>query len=309
MIVMTEERSASLVSEELALEAARLALTSVGGSTPFPVVVGFVAGTQNRFTIKSGSASGLSGAKIGSFWPNNAAAGLPRHSSTVILLDESTGRVAAVVEAGAGNAYRTAAADAVAVEILARRDARILAVLGTGNQARYEARAVARVRPIDEILIAGRNRAAAEALAARVHVETGVRARAAGVEEACGEADIIATVTTAREPLFDAEWIRPGTHVSAMGADGPGKQELPSGLYASARLFCDVIDQSRSIGEFQHAPHGVAITTLGDVLNGVGVGRTGDEEITVFDSSGFALQDLTLADALISRADNERTRT
>jgi ornithine cyclodeaminase len=308
VIIMTEEQSGSMVSEELALNAARMALTAVVDSSPLPVVVGFVPGTQNRFTVKSGSASGLSGAKIGSFWPENTDAGLPRHSSTIILLDDSTGRVAAVIEAAAGNAYRTAAADAVAVQTLARRDARILAILGTGNQARYEARAVARVRPIDEILIAGRNRAAAEALAAQVQVETGVLARAAEVEEACREADIIATVTTARQPLFDVEWIRPGTHVSAMGADGPGKQELPPGLYASARLFCDVVDQSRSIGEFQHAPHDVAITALGDVLSGVWTGRANNEEITVFDSSGFALQDLAFAAALLRHADNERTR-
>ncbi|WP_375384026.1 ornithine cyclodeaminase family protein [uncultured Microbacterium sp.] len=307
MIIMTEERSASLISEELALEAARLALSSVGQSVLLPVVVGFVAGTQNRFTIKSGSAPGLSGAKIGSFWPDNPALGLPRHSSTIILLDAATGRLAAVIEAAAGNAYRTAAADAVAVETLARKNARVLAVIGSGNQARYEARAVARVRPIAEILVAGRNRAAAEGLAAQVQVETGVRARAAGIEEACHEADIVVTATTATRPLFHANWIRPGTHVSAMGADGQGKQELPPELYRSARLFCDIVDQSRSIGEFQHAPHDVPITALGDVLNGVGVGRADDEEITVFDSSGFALQDLALATALLSRADKEET--
>ncbi|NQX13458.1 ornithine cyclodeaminase family protein [Microbacteriaceae bacterium VKM Ac-2855] len=306
MIIMSEERSASLVSEQLALEAARVALRSVGESSPLPVVVGFVSGTQNRFTVKSGSAPGLSGAKIGSFWPDNAAAGLPRHSSTIILLDDATGRVAAVIEAAAGNAYRTAAADAVAVDTLARQDARVLAVIGTGNQARYEARAVARVRPLAEILIAGRNRSAAETLAEQVQVETGVRTRAAGVEEACRQADVVVTVTTATQPLFHTDWIRPGTHVSAMGADGPGKQELPTDLYASARLFCDIVDQSRSIGEFQHAPREVPLTPLGDVLNGVGVGRGDDEEITVFDSSGFALQDLALATALLRRDDEEK---
>jgi ornithine cyclodeaminase len=308
MIVMSEEQSAALVSEQLALDAARVALRSVGDSSPLPVVVGFVAGTQNRFTIKSGSGRGLAGVKVGSFWPDNPAAGLPRHSSTIILLDDTTGRVAAVIEAAAGNAYRTAAADAVAVESLARANSRVLSVIGTGNQARYEARAVARVRPIDEIVIAGRDHDAAEALAALVQRETGVRARAATVEAACRSADVLVTATTATQPLFDVDWVRPGTHISAMGADGPGKQELPPGLYTSALLFCDVVEQSRSIGEFQHAPSDVAISPLSDVLSGTASGRTDDDQITVFDSSGFALQDLALATALLARAQQEENQ-
>ena len=146
----------------------------------------------------------------------------------------------------------------------------------------------------------GRNLDRAERLATRLVEERGLPAEAAPVTEAVARADIIVTVTTSRDPLFDAADVRPGTHISAMGADGSGKRELPAELYTRAALFCDIPEQSRTIGEFSHAPSDAALTPLGAVLRGEALGRKSAEEITVFDSSGFALQYLALAEHLIA---------
>jgi ornithine cyclodeaminase len=302
--VLTEVETASLVDEGLALEAARGAFTPSREDDILPVTVGSVAGTRNRFTVKAGSTAELVGAKIGSYWPENRSRGVPRHSSAIVLLDTTTGRIAAVVEAGEANAYRTAAADALAVQLLARADAEVLTVIGTGVQAAFEVRAVVRVRPIRHVKIVGRDREAAGELASRVGRSTRIPTEVVSVEEGCLQADVIVTATRAEEALFDARWVTPGTHVSAMGADGPGKRELPAALYGTARLFCDVVDQSRTIGEFQHASSDAVIAPLGDVLAGRVAGRESRDDITVFDSSGFVLQDLALASRLLARAES-----
>ena len=134
---------------------------------------------------------------------------------------------------------------------------------------------------------------------------SGLDVRAAASREACAAADVIVTVTPARAPLFEADWVRPGTHVAAMGADAKGKQELPPALLERAALFCDLPEQSRTIGEFQHASADAqaGMRALGDVLRSGEGGRTDPEAITVFDSSGIALQDLTIARAILAKAD------
>lgn len=297
-VFLSEKESAALVDDELALAAAREAFLAAATGSTFPVVIGHSSAPGTRFSLKSGSAGDLVGVKVGSFWPGNVD--LPRHGSTIVLLDPATGRLAAVVEAAAANGYRTAAADALAVSALARADARTLTVIGTGHQALYEVRAVSRVRPVERVLVVGRREEAARAFAEEVTAVTGLPAEPVGAEAGVSAADVLVTATTSREALFDASWVRPGTHVSAMGADGPGKQELPVELYGRASLFCDLPQQSSSIGEFQHTS--AVPVPLGAVLAGEAPGRTSDEDVTVFDSSGFALQDLTLAAALLRRS-------
>ena len=126
--------------------------------------------------------------------------------------------------------------------------------------------------------------------------------------DAVQQADIIVTVTAAREPLFSADMVRAGTHVSAMGADGEGKQELDPALFARANLFADVVEQSITVGEYEKAfKTGLVdkerITPLGAVLNGR-AGRTNDQQITVFDSSGMALQDIAICALALEKAHN-----
>ncbi|WP_329334130.1 ornithine cyclodeaminase family protein [Streptomyces sp. NBC_01352] len=305
LLHITEERTATLVDDELALEAARAAFAATVDGTVFPSLAVHGSDPRNRFTLKPSASPTHAGVKICTYWPDNAEHGLPRHHSTLLLFDQTIGRIAAVLEVGTANAYRTAAADALAVDLLARAESATLAVFGTGHQAAHEVRAVSRVRPIAEVLVVGRTAERAErmtaALAARGH-----DARSVGAEEACARADVIVTATTATTdtpPLFEAAWVRPGTHLSCMGADAPGKRELPPELFGRARVFCDLPEQARRMGESQHAPAQTNLTPLGEVLTGRAAGRTDDSDITVFDSSGIGVQDLYLGLALLKKMD------
>jgi alanine dehydrogenase len=203
-------------------------------------------------------------------------------------------------------AQRTAAADAVSVRALARADASRLGVLGAGHQAVEDVRAIVLVRSIEAVFIWNRDGARAEAMAQDLAGD-GLDVRVVGRESAVREADILVTATAAREPLVERSWVRPGTHISAMGADGPGKQELAIDLVAGATLVADQARQSVTIGEFQSAARAgrieeAAIRALGDVLTGRAVGRTDDAEITIFDSSGIAIQDLAVCGLALQRA-------
>jgi ornithine cyclodeaminase len=220
-----------------------------------------------------------------------------------VLLDQDTGRLRAVIEAGKVNAYRTAAADAVAADLLAPKKAKVLAIFGAGNQAGFEVTALTRIRPIETVLVVARPSPRRDALVDQIG-ERSLEVRAVPAEEAVRAADIVVTATPSREPLFDAAWVKPGTHVVSMGSDAPGKHELPSELFPRASLFCDLLSQSVQIGEFQHVRDEIdigvlAVTPIGDVIEKRAPGRRVDDEITVFDSSGISLQDLYMADALI----------
>ena len=306
MLFLSEAESAALIDEEIAYTAVREALIAATTGSSFPSVHGHGSVPTNRFTVKSGSSADFAGVKIGSYWPGNDAVGLPRHSSSVLLFDQNVGRITAVVEAAAVNAYRTAAADAVAADVLARPDAISLGVFGTGHQALYECTALARIRPLETINVVARSAERGERFLAQLS-EHGLAGRLATAREACG-ADIVVTATTATSPLFDADLIGPGAHVASMGSDAPGKQELPPELLREARLFCDLPEQSTKIGEFQHVADlvsagTVSLTPIGHVLTGAAEGRRSPDEVTVFDSSGIALQDLYVASALLDRAD------
>ena len=300
MIHITEAQCAGLISHEMAFAAITRALIAAASPTSsiFPVVLGHASDPQNRFTIKSGADADLTGLKIGSYFPTNDRLDLPRHDSVILLFDQTKGKIGAIVEAGKLNAYRTAAADAVATDILASKEASTVALFGTGHQAAYEALALSRIRPLKRVLVVGRDPARTRSFAKHLQSK-GVPAEPSRAEQACASADVIVTATAATAPLFRAQWVRAGTHISSMGSDATGKQELPPDLFHKARLFCDLPEQSRRIGEFQHADADVQPTAIGDVLSGRAQGRVSADDITIFDSSGISLQDLYIAQAMI----------
>lgn len=299
MRFLSEEDSAALVTERLAYDAVRTALIAAVAdtSTTFPALPAHGSAPHNRFTLKSAAAADVAGVKIGSYWPGNTTT--PRHNSAILLLDQETGRIAAVVEAAKVNAYRTAAADAVAADTLANPDAGTLTIFGTGHQAFYECLALAKVRTLTTIHVVARTAEHGHDLVASL-VGAGLPATLTDADRAVAEADIIVTATTARAPLFTADLVRPGTHLASMGSDARGKQELPPELLATAELYCDLPAQSTTIGEFQHAGDR-EVTAIGDVLTGKAPGRRSPDAITVFDSSGIALQDLYIATALLEQ--------
>jgi alanine dehydrogenase len=288
---------AELVGE---IEAAHVALAR-GGARLFTIVRESLAGGA-VFGIKSGSwlDRGLLGLKQGGYWSGNKALGMPRHQAVVCLFDPTTGRLDAVVEATTLTALRTAAATSVAAKRLAARWTTAL-VIGVGQQAEAQARALSWAFPGVSIRCYDAHRRdprRAASLADRLERD-GLPAKAAPrLRRAVEEADLIVTATPSQTPLFPASWLQPGAHVSAVGADTRGKRELDARLLASAKLVVDDWDQSSEIGECQYGEclrNGDRPSTLGEVLAGMRPGRESSDEITVFDSTGLAIQDLVAA--------------
>lgn len=311
MLTLVSEATARRVvdiDDAIAETEALLVALDRGQSLLFPAVRGHGSDKTTRFGVKAGydGANQVPGLKVGSYWPGNRARGLGNHGSTTLLLDDATGLPTAIVAATWLTALRTAAMDAVAVKHLARADAATLVLIGSGHQAYYDALAIARVRSLRALIVCARRSEAAADLAARL-CEAGLPARVGELPQALAVADIVSTVTAATAPVLQAADLRPGCHVSAMGADGPGKQELPTQLPPGASLWADSPQQSLTMGEFQHGHAAGAIRAddvraLGGVIAGRIRGRTSPDEITVFDSSGIALQDLAVAALVVRRA-------
>lgn len=279
-----------------------------GRAQVFPVAMGHGPQKDSFFSMKAGllQDQGAVGLKVGSYWPGNRSQGIPAHSSSTLLLNPQTGYARALVGASHLTCLRTAAADAVAVANLSRQDSTTLAIVGAGHQAWFELLAVREVRPIRKVFVINRSNQGAQAFSQRITNELGLEAMVAEKEEALPQADIIITITAARQALFSKDLVRPGTHISAMGADAAGKQELDPKLVASASLFADVRAQSISVGEYEQAfTSGLIteeqITTLGAVLT-ESLGRKTDQEITIFDSSGMALQDIAICSLALEKA-------
>ncbi|WBJ94923.1 ornithine cyclodeaminase family protein [Shewanella sp. MTB7] len=301
MIYLNEAQTAKLITHQLAYTAVKDAFIAAitDEATLFPVVNASGPQADSMFSLKSASTATLVGWKTGSYWPGNQTKNMPCHGTNVFLLSPETGELVAVVAATQVNAYRTAAADAIAVDYLARKNASVLTVFGNGHQAEYEVLAIAEVRDITKVIVVGRDEKRCADFIKRLK-DKGLQAdvEVRNAQYGCENADIIVTATTATAPLFQAHWVKPGSHISAMGADKVGKQELPVELYPDASLFCDYQAQSLVIGEFQHA-NDAPVTEIGNVLIGMSTGRVGSEEITVFDSSGIAIQDLFVAAKLL----------
>lgn len=300
MRFISESESSALINHELAYDAIYQALIAATqpDTKSFPVVHGQASDTKNTFSIKSSANQHLAGLKVGSFWEDNPKNGLPRHNALILLFNQANGKMAAAIEAGKVNAFRTAASNAVATNLLARKDSKVLAIFGTGNQAKYECEALARIRNFDQILIVGRDQSKAEKMAEELK-QLGIKIKITNAKEACEQADIIVTATSSKTPLFKSEWVKAGTHISSMGSDKKGKQELPPELFSQSGLFCDLNTQSKVIGEFQHAPESATLMNIGDVLLTTAQGRQSQEQITIYDSSGLSIQDLYIAQKIL----------
>ena len=233
-------------------------------------------------------------------FPGNPARGLPTVTGLVLLSDAEDGRLLAVLDAAAVTALRTAAAAVLGAETLAREDAASYAVVGSGVNGAETARMfVARGHmPIVWDVDQARRDAVAEEVGA---------VPAASAEKALAS-DVVATVTPGHEVLYPEGSLRPGQHVSLMGADGPGKAEVAVEELSRARLFCDDWEQASHGGELTAAIAAGAVvregvTELGAVLLGAADGRRTADEVTLFDSTGLAIQDLAIAKAAFGRAD------
>ena len=311
LAIISESTVQKIVTRQLAFDAVRQAFEAVADdrSQVFDVVIGTGLNKGEAFAIKSGidGENEMVGFKCGTYWAGNNDKGLPAHGSTIFLLDPETGFPQVLVNASYLNGYRTAAADAIAVSCLARSNAAVLGVIGAGLQAEQEIRAVAEVRALSLIKIFTRSESRANWIADRLK-DVDIDIQLTTAEDAVRGSDIVVTVTPSESPLVQNEWIGEGTHISAMGADDVGKYELDTALLKRASLFADYPRQSIVIGEFQHAYNDGLINSVDDVCAlglvtlGKSPGRKADAEITVFDSSGIASQDLAVAGAVFEAA-------
>jgi ornithine cyclodeaminase len=232
---------------------------------------------------------------------DNPGLGLPSVSGMMMLLSARTGRLEALhLDNGYLTDLRTAAAGAVAARHLARADARVAGVIGAGVQARLQMTALAKVRPIERMLVWARHGAKAEACADDLAGRLGIEAIAVNsAERLVLEADVVVTTTPARDPLVVADWLHPGLHITAMGSDAPDKHELhPAVLERADLLVCDARAQCARQGELHHAlDQGMelASTELGEITGGARPGRTRDDQITVCDLTGTGVQDTAIA--------------
>jgi ornithine cyclodeaminase len=248
--------------------------------------------------------------KIAAGVEENAARGLPSGDGLMLVFDRHTGFTKAVlIDHARLTDLRTAAAGAVAARALARRDIRRIGIIGAGVQGRLQLRLLAHVTSCRDVLVHNRTLAHAEAYV-RDMDGAGFRVEIAPSADALARrCDLIVTATTARAPLFDADAVRPGTHVTAVGADVPGKQELDPELFRRAGVaVVDSRAQTADHGEFAHALAVGAATVdgvreLGEVLADPSRGRTSDDEITLCDLTGVAVQDIVIARHALSRID------
>jgi len=311
LAIVSEKTARKIVTRKLAFEAVQVAFEAVAADRArvFDVAIGTGLQDGEAFAIKSGidREGEMVGFKCGTYWAGNFQKGLPAHGSTVLLLDPETGFPKALVSASYLNGYRTAAANAIAVSNLARSDAAVLGVIGAGHQAEQEIRAVAEVRALSLIKVSTRSEAREGWLADRLK-DVDIDIRFTSAEDAVRGSDIVTTVTPSESPLVRDEWIEEGTHISAMGADDRGKHEIDTAILKRASLFADYPHQSVIIGEFQHAYRDGLISSVDDICAlglvtlGRSPGRISDTQITVFDSSGIAIQDLAVAGAILEAA-------
>jgi alanine dehydrogenase len=308
------------VSPAQAVDAVRDAFIAYGrGEWTMPSKVYVPAYPAGDFRAMPALGAGHALLKWVTSFPGNPAFGLPTVTGLVLLSDASNGIPVAVLDAGAVTALRTGAAAVLAAETLGRADAETAAVIGAG----VNGEAVART-----FVARGRNVQVWDVDANRAHcVAEEIGAEVAKSRDAALRADLVVTVTPGREIVLEEGTLRPGQHASLMGADGPGKAEIAVEELARVRVFCDDREQGRTGGtpgigriyadDWEQASHngdlvhavdaGLLtrddVAQLGDVLIGTADGRESERDITIFDSTGLAIQDLAIALAALERAD------
>jgi ornithine cyclodeaminase len=289
---------------------AMIALSS--GERPQPLRQIFTVGNNEMFGTMPGELAALStfGAKLVSVFGDQSRPGRSRHQGVVVAYDGATGAVSCIADAEPVTMIRTACATAAATDALARANAEVLAVFGTGIQAEAHLRALPLVRPFREILLWGRSPDRTRSFAARMSEELDrpVVAIADG-REAAGRADVICTVTSSAEPVLLGDWVKPGAHINLVGSSYLGPVEVDTALVARARYVADyrpgVLAQAaelavaRDTGEIDDSH---VIGEIGEVFAGRLRARENDQQITIYKSLGHVVQDLAAAAYLRERA-------
>ncbi len=250
--------------------------------------------------------------KWGGVHNHNPEIGLPTTLTQIVLSDPATAWPLLIAEGALITQMRTGAAVGIATKYMSRKDARVLTVIGAGAVGRRAAESICLVRDIAEVRVGSLYKKDAEAFAAEMGPRLGLPVTAMdSVEQAVRGADIISVATPSRAPFIMADWIAPGTHINAMGADSPGKQELDPAIHQKARIVADSVNQALIYGDVQNPVRDGLLDKskilghIGQVVAGKIVGRTSAEEITVFDGTGLALEDAAVAYMVHNKARNQ----
>ena len=295
--IFDRETVLAAISPEIAIQRTGLAFERhAAGEWVMPAKVYLDAPPNGDFRAMPARGDGLALLKWVTSFPHNAGRGLPVVTGALLLSDADTGTLVAIMDCASVTSLRTGAAAAVSALALAREDAASVGVIGCGVNGTWAARCLA-AAGYGPGVCADPRADRAEALASELGWEAGVRERAAGC-------DVVVTVTPGEEPVILAEQVRPGQHIAVLGADAHGKAEVEAAALGRCRLFCDEWEQASSGGELSGPVERgevarADVTQLGDVLSGAAAGRASPEEITLFDSTGLAIQDLGIATAVL----------
>ncbi|SLN13557.1 iminosuccinate reductase BhcD [Pseudooctadecabacter jejudonensis] len=310
MLIVPEREIANLMTPEAAFEAVEKVFAAMASKDAynFPVVREAIGHEDALYGFKGGfDQAGLTlGLKAGGYWPHNLEKrGEINHQSTVFLFDPDTGKAKAMVGGNLLTALRTAAASSVSIKHLARKDVKVLGMIGAGHQATFQLGAALETRAYEKV-IGWNYHPDMLSNIEKVAADAGVPFEAVDLP-GMKDADVIISITSAFTPSLMADHVSPGTHIACMGTDTKGKQEVEAALLSRATVFTDEVAQSVSIGEAQHAVAAGLIKEsdvyqIGAVINGTHAGRASDDEITVFDGTGVGLQDLAVAASVVNLA-------
>lgn len=323
-IILTREDVKKVVDMKETIEAVRnvYKLKSQGKSVVWPLVNYEFVDEHAAMDIRSGYIKGaqLHGLKMLNNFPENREKGLEPFNGIMMVYDSNTGIPIGILDASYITCMRTGAAGAIGVDALARKDIKVLTLVGTGKQATFQIAATLTVRPsIKKVqMVNALDFAFAQEFAAGIKETlekdfgldcSGIEFEAVeDIEAAIKASDAIITVTPSRKPIVKKEWVQPGTHLSCLGSDMETKQEIESTIFQGAKIYTDDKAQCIRVGEIEIPLKEGVITEaditgeIGDLLDGKVEGRTNDEEITVFDATGLYILDLVTAKPVIDKA-------
>ncbi len=310
MLIVPEREIANLMTRDAAFDAVEgvFAAMAAKDAYNFPVIREAIGHEDALYGFKGGfDKAGMAlGLKAGGYWPHNLEKhDLINHQSTVFLFDPDTGKVRAMVGGNLLTALRTAAASSVSIKHLARKDAKVMGMVGAGHQATFQLRAALEQRQFEKVIGWNYHPEMLPNIE-KIAQEAGLPFEAVPLE-GMTEADVVISITSTFAPSIMADHISEGTHIACMGTDTKGKQEVEAALLARSTVFTDEVAQSISIGEAQHAvAQGLIresdVHQIGAVINGTHKGRTSESEITLFDGTGVGLQDLAVAASVVELA-------
>jgi alanine dehydrogenase len=308
-ILIDRERLARLMSLDDYLAAVEAAFRAhAEGRTKMPLPL-YIEADGGGFHAKGALVDDYVAVKVNSNFPANPSRGLPTIQGAVLLYSASDGRLVAILDSTEITSKRTAAASALAARHLARSDARTAAICGCGEQGRAQLAALWAARPIERAYAwdaaPGRARAFAEEMGSALDMDV---TAVATMREATLDAGIVVTATSSHTPFLGPDDIRPGTFIAAIGADNPHKSELYPELFPGNKIVVDSLEQASTMGDLHHAMNpcegagALVHAELAEVVTGRKPGRTSDTEITIFDSTGLAIEDVASAALAYTRA-------